>query len=91
MQQYKDKIPLDTNVVKLIIKAIENADYLYCSYLQEEKFPTNNGSEGAKWNYINREVERIWKRGDTKSKFCVADHGNFWEYMIVRPDIFIRL
>ena len=54
MQQYTDKIPLDTNVVKLIIKAIENADYLYCSYLQEEKFPTNNGSEGAKWNYINR-------------------------------------
>ena len=63
MQQYTDKIPLDTNVVKLIIKAIENADYLYCSYLQEEKFPTNNGSEGAKWNYINREVEKDMEEG----------------------------
>lgn len=63
MQQYTDKIPLDTNVVKLIIKAIENADYLYCSYLQEEKFPTNNGSKGAKWNYINREVEKDMEEG----------------------------
>ena len=56
MERYKEKIPLDTCVVKSIVKSIENADYLYQNYLQEEKFPTDNGSEGAKWNYINREV-----------------------------------
>lgn len=72
MRQYTDKIPLDTNVVKLIIKAIENADYLYCSYLQEEKFPTNNGSEGAKWNYINREVEKDMEEGEIPNRSFVS-------------------
>lgn len=57
MKRYNEKIPLDTDVVKLIVKSIENADYLYRSYLLEEEFPTDNGSEGAKWNYINREVK----------------------------------
>ena len=48
MERYKEKIPLDTCVVKSIVKSIENADYLYQNYLQEEKFPTDrNGSEGA--------------------------------------------
>ena len=46
MKRYKEKIPLDTCVVKSIVKSIENADYLYQNYLQEEKFPTDNGSEG---------------------------------------------
>lgn len=63
MQKYKEKIPLDTYVVKQLIKAIENADYLYENYLVEEKFPTDNGSEGAKWNYINREVKNDIEEG----------------------------
>lgn len=57
MKQYREKIPMDTSFIKSIVKAIENADYLYRNYLQEENFPTDNGSEGAKWNYINREVK----------------------------------
>ena len=36
MERYKEKIPLDTCVVKSIVKSIENADYLYQNYLQEE-------------------------------------------------------
>lgn len=63
MERYKEKIPLDTCVVKSIVKSIENADYLYQNYLQEEKFPTDNGSEGAKWNYINREVKNDMEEG----------------------------
>lgn len=63
MERYKEKIPLDTCVVKSIVKSIENADYLYQNYLQEEKFPTDNGSEGAKWNYINREVKDDMEEG----------------------------
>ena len=57
MKQYREKIPMDTSFIKSIVKAIENADYLYRNYIQEENFPTDNGSEGAKWNYINREVK----------------------------------
>ena len=70
MERYKEKIPLDTCVVKSIVKSIENADYLYQNYLQEEKFPTDNGSEGA-----------IWKKEDIKLRCCIVDRGNFWEYM----------
>ena len=63
MKRYNEKIPLDTEAVKLIVKSIENADYLYRSYLLEEEFPTDNGSEGAKWNYINREVKKDLEEG----------------------------
>lgn len=63
MKRYNKKIPLATEVVKSIIKSIENADYLYRSYLLEEEFPTDNGSEGAKWNYINREVKKDLEEG----------------------------
>lgn len=63
MEYYREKIPLDSYIIKLIVKSIENADYLYQNYLLEEKFPTNNGSEGAKWNYINREVKKDLEAG----------------------------
>ena len=33
MERYKEKIPLDTCVVKSIVKSIENADYLYQNYI----------------------------------------------------------
>lgn len=63
MKRYNEKIPLATEVVKSIVKSIENADYLYRSYLLEEEFPTDNGSEGVKWNYINREVKKDLEEG----------------------------
>ena len=63
MQQYKEQIPSGEAFIKSIVKAIENADYLYMSYVEEEKFPTDNGSGGAKWNYINREVKNNLEEG----------------------------
>lgn len=63
MKRYKEKIPLDTCVVKSIVKSIENADYLYQNYLQEEKFPTDNGSEGGKMElYQQRSKKRYGRR-----------------------------
>ena len=55
MERYKEKIPLDTCVVKSIVKSIENADYLYQNYLQEEKIPTDNGSGGGQNGFISTE------------------------------------
>lgn len=55
MERYKEKIPLDTCVVKSIVKSIENADYLYQNYLQEEKFPPDNGSGGGQNGIISTE------------------------------------
>ena len=55
MERYKEKIPLDTCVVMSIVKSIENADYLYQNYLQEEKFPTDNGSGGGQNGIISTE------------------------------------
>ncbi len=57
MKPYKEKIPMDGKYVKTFVRAIEDADYLYNNYMIEEDFPTDNGSEGARWNYINKQVK----------------------------------
>ena len=59
MKRYEQKIPLETDKIKMIIRAIENADYLYENDMIKENFPTDNGSGGTKWNYINREIKKI--------------------------------
>ena len=41
--------------------------YILNKIWKEEKFPTDNGSEGAKWNYINREVKDDMEEGRYKS------------------------
>ena len=62
MERYKEKIPLDTCVVKSIVKSIENADYLYQNYMQEEKFPTDNGSGGGKMELYQQRSKRRYGR-----------------------------
>ena len=46
MERYKEKIPLDTCVVKSIVKSIENADYLYQNYLQKKSSQQITGVRG---------------------------------------------
>ena len=54
MKAYTESIPLETKYIKLIINAIENADFLYNDYVKSGNFPTHNGESGEKWNYINK-------------------------------------
>lgn len=57
LETYKEKIPMDGIYVKRCVTAIEEADYLYKSFMLEEDFPTDNGSEGTKWNFINKQIK----------------------------------
>ena len=56
---YSIKIPLNPVFIKMITNAISNAYFLYQDHIDEENFPTDNGSEGEIWNYINKSI--IWK------------------------------
>lgn len=67
MCKYDVKIPLDRKYINIFVSAIESADYLYRNYMLEEEFPTDNGSEGAKWNYINKLV----KTGLSEDRFQI--------------------
>ena len=78
MKRYEQRIPLESDKIKMVIKAIENADYLYGNYMIEENFPTDNGSDGTKWNYINREVKKIL--GDGRYQIEVLCRGP-WKFL----------
>lgn len=78
MDRYKEKIPFDDRSIKVCVKAIEDADYLYKDYISEEEFLTNNGSEGLRWNYINREV----KKNLTEERFQIEVlHRGPWGFL----------
>ena len=55
--------------------------------MQEEKFPTDNGSEGAKWNYINREVKDDMEEG--RYQIEVLYRGP-WKFLGIYDRIFLH-
>ena len=58
MKPYREKVPFEKENICRIIKAIDDGTYLYKDYVVQEGFPTHNGSDGSKWNYINREIKK---------------------------------
>lgn len=56
VKAYTKKIPLENEFIRAIINGIENADYLYREHMKVENFPTHNGDDGQKWNYINKAI-----------------------------------
>lgn len=91
MEKYDEAIPLGGLEVKKIVKVIEDADYLYKEYFNDNNFPTDNGKEGEIWNYINRGV--IEQLPVEKFQIIVMNRedGNFLVFMIKRRNISILL
>lgn len=78
MKSYKEKIPMDAKHIKEFVQAIEDADYLYNNYMAEEKFPTDNGSEGTRWNYINKQVKNNFPEGRFQIEVL---HRGPWKFL----------
>lgn len=54
--EYDEKIPLEAEVIRTIIKAIESADFLFKDFMREEDFDTDNGADSFIWNFYNRAI-----------------------------------
>ena len=78
MEKYDEAIPLGGLEVKKIVKVIEDADYLYKEYFNDNNFPTDNGKEGEIWNYINRGV--IEQLPVEKFQIIVINRGR-WKFL----------
>lgn len=76
--KYSMDIPLGSAYIKMIIDAIPNAYFLYQEHIDEQNFPTDNGSEGEIWNYINKCVVEVLPVD--KFQIIVMNRGR-WKFL----------
>lgn len=80
MAFYGEPIPLDEEYRYMLIDAIQEASYLFSEYLKEHNLPTNNGHDGVKWNFINKQV--ISKFNSDRFAINVTSRG-IWEFILI--------
>lgn len=75
---YSMNIPLDPMFIRMILNAIPNAYFLYQGHINKQNFPTDNGSEGEIWNYINKCVMEVLPAD--KFQIVVMNRGR-WKFL----------
>jgi len=79
--QYRTKIPLNQDDIKLIIRSFEDGEFEYHDVFREHPTTTSNGQGSAIWNHIFTQLERNF----TKEGFQVGKirRSWLWEFIYI--------